>query len=51
MEFGVGDHVSLLMNDGAVFKGVLLFVHPDYVVLTPGLGYALGSVTRIDRAY
>jgi hypothetical protein len=48
MGFGVGDRVSLLMKDGAVFNGTILFIHDDYVVLTPGLGYALDSIERIE---
>lgn len=48
MFFGVGDRVRLLMRDGASFAGVILFVHDDYVVLTPGLGFAMDAIAVIE---
>jgi hypothetical protein len=48
-DFQIGDYVEVICRDNAYFKGVLTFVHDDYIV-SNGYGFALDGVKWTNHA-
>lgn len=46
MDFALGDQVEIECRDGAFFSGVLMWVHPDYIVIN-GCGFAPGTIKEL----
>lgn len=42
----LGDQVEIECNDGAWFSGVLMWVHPDYIVIN-GCGFARAGIKAV----